>query len=114
MGKKKAIWYKILSRSGHSCGGGTLKWSLPKGRKPGDWLEVKGKIICCQNGLHLTTKPAFWYEQCRGWRIFIAEGAGSKNSDGERKTAFRRARLLREVKGKEKRQISRRSLLGMN
>jgi hypothetical protein len=93
------MFYKVLGQNGESLHGGDLIWPLPtEGANgewvPGAWVEVEGEIKACSNGLHLTTEPGNWYKpDCR---IFIAEGEGDCASEGD-KTAFRRARLLREV-----------------
>lgn len=88
--------YKVLIK-GRSCHGGDKKWSLPRGGKPGDWLELpEGEFpVCCECGFHLTTEPNKWF--VLGASVFEAEGGGQKDSDGSDKTAFQRARLLRRV-----------------
>ena len=90
-------FFKVL-RDGQSIHGGDLKWSLPvkrgTGWQPGKWHEVEGEITVCSNGLHLTTAPhQQWYEW--GCTVYEAQGEGDSDSEGDDKTAFRRARLLR-------------------
>ncbi len=84
--------FKVLE-NGRSCHGGSLEWSLPNG-KPGEWHEVKGPVISCSNGLHLTTKPILWWRS--GSTLYEAEYEGD-TSVMEDKIAVRRCRLLREV-----------------
>lgn len=88
--------YKVLGPDGCSIHGGDLKWSFPtkrgRGHTPEKWHSVTGDVACCDNGLHLTTKPLAWYK--RDCQVFEAEGEGSSDTRGD-KTAFQRARLLR-------------------
>ena len=91
--------YKVLV-DGQSVHGGNLTWSLPRQDEsgnwlPGDWHEVKGDIVICENGLHLTTEPHRWMKW--GAEIYVAEGDGDQDGGHGDKTAFRRARLLNKV-----------------
>jgi hypothetical protein len=90
---KVKTWYKVLV-DGKSNHGGNLEWDLPKNGKPGKWHTVKGEILKCSNGLHLTEKPYEWFK----WKcdIYIAEGKGQNKGD-ESKTAFRSARLIKKI-----------------
>lgn len=87
------MYYKVLVE-GRSCHGGDLAWSLPQDDQPGEWHEVAGRIEVCHNGLHLTTAPLNW--MAPEGRVYLAEGDGASDTDGD-KAAFARARLLREL-----------------
>jgi hypothetical protein len=93
--------YKVLGPNGESIHGGSLSWSLPTVNEagewtPGEWHEVKGKVRCCSNGLHLTTAPVMWWRLDA--RVFLVEHEGDADTDGsaDDKFAVRRARLIRE------------------
>ncbi len=112
--------YKVL-RDGHSCHGGTYKWSLPTVDGPGDWHEVKGALKQCQNGFHLTTRPNTRWNECN--QLYVVEvdvAAGllapekEEREDGGEDTTTdqldehesdewisRRVRLVRRVLGEE-------------
>ena len=89
--------FKVLvgGSSGH---GGTLKWSLPEGDKPGEWHDVSGDLTVCERGIHLTDEPARWYKP--GCKVYVVEAEGvigeCKDHD-DRKVVARRVRLLREA-----------------
>src|SRR5947207_13377532 len=86
-------YYKILV-DGSSCHGGSMKWSLPDGDKPGDWHEVPGKISLCSNGLHLTSRPIAWWKH--GAEAYLAEVGEIFGRDKD-KIVTNRARLLRRL-----------------
>jgi hypothetical protein len=90
--------YKVL-RSGKSFHGGSLKWSLPKGKEPGKWHEVEGPLERCRNGLHLTDDPLKLLpdeKEDPHIQVFAVETDGEViDFDGE--FVARRVRLLREV-----------------
>jgi hypothetical protein len=50
--------YKTL-QDGKSCHGGDHQWSLPNAEGPGEWQEVVGDLVRCENGFHLTTHPKY-------------------------------------------------------
>lgn len=80
--------------------GGSMEWSLPTKNDdgtwiPGEWMEVTGDLILCQNGLHLTREPYTWFVE--GAMVFAAEHDGEIISDGSNTVAVRRARLLAEA-----------------
>lgn len=72
-------------------------WPLPKGNSPDNWVEVRGKIVVCDNGLHFCTIE-HWQEWADD-RLFVAEiGKYCKRyTEDEVKFAVRKARLVREV-----------------
>ncbi len=47
--------YKLTSADGSPVHGGTGSWPLPTDDAPGEWRSVKGKVVPCENGLHLLT-----------------------------------------------------------
>ena len=54
-------YFKILAEGGEPNNGGTGAWSLPTQNEdgtwtPGEWREVEGKLVPCENALHATTQ----------------------------------------------------------
>jgi len=45
--------YKATSANGASCFGGSGKWHLPKGKRPGKWMPRIEEIEVCCRGYHL-------------------------------------------------------------
>ena len=90
-------YYKVLL-NGTSCHGGTHKWSLPKGNRPGKWHKVTSVSIC-NTGFHLTTEPARWFSSAKH-QVFVARGRGKSATEGD-KTAFAEAQLVRLVKASD-------------
>jgi hypothetical protein len=89
--------YKVLNEDGTCYHGGSGKWFLPRGNRPGKWMpEVKGDLVLCENGYHLVTASQLidWL----GPALYEAEGCGDSMTDGE-KGVWRQARLLRRVEG---------------
>jgi hypothetical protein len=46
--------YKILSKdNGPIYGNPNFKWSLPRGKRPGEWMPpINGELVLCENGYH--------------------------------------------------------------
>ena len=79
---------KILNDNRIPFHGGTGQWP-----EPGEWREVEGELIPCENGLHVCTIP-----QALGWlgpHIWAVEVDGEQIDDGN-KLVVRRARLVAE------------------
>ena len=80
--------YKVTNEDGTSCNGGTGRWT--KGR----WRSVRGPLVACENGLHLTDLahllrwlgPAIWEVETTGEVI-----------DAGDKFVARRARVARRL-----------------
>lgn len=85
--------YKVLV-DGKSCHGGTMEWSLPKGKKPGKWHHYEGDIKICDAGLHLTTEPFKWYKW--GCTAFEAEAKDIIAWEND-KCVARSVRLLKPI-----------------
>lgn len=87
-------YYKVLAEDGSACHGGCGKWPLPKGGKPGEWLEVSGSIVPCRNGLHVCEKSdlVHWL----GPAIFLCEVSGETVRD-EHKSVVAKARLVSRI-----------------
>jgi hypothetical protein len=88
--------FKVL-RDGVSCHGGAMRWPLPERAAdgswtPGAWVEVRGALVLCENGLHLTSTPCDWY--VGGSALYLAEYDGEIIDDGSNKVCVRRARLV--------------------
>ena len=93
MSDRERYW-KVLNGDGSACRGGSGKWPLPHDGKPGEWIEVKGELVPCQNGLHLCRR-----QDLLGWlgpAIYEVEYDGERVDAGD-KIVVRRARLLRRV-----------------
>ena len=67
---KLQLWFKVLSAAGTSTCQEQIKWSLPKGRKDGDWVQASSEI-----GILLVSDPKGFY--CGDRRIFVAEFKGA-------------------------------------
>jgi hypothetical protein len=73
--------------------GGSGQWP-----EPGKWLAVKGKLIPCENGLHLC-RPldiAFWYTDDRHVLSAVDIAARTQRIDQDNKVVVRKARLVGE------------------
>ncbi len=87
--------YKVLDTDG-SARMGVGSWHLPKGKRPGKWMEpIKGRLKPCSNGYHLCRKQDLihWL----GPRIFVAEYRGDELVESDDKVVVREARLVREL-----------------
>jgi len=86
--------YKVLGNKGVAHHGGSGRWHLPHGKRPGKWMPaVKGDIALCSNGYHLI--PATSLLEWLGPTLYEAEGRGDQQTDST-KLAFREARLIRK------------------
>ncbi len=83
-------FYKVLNLDG-SARIGTGCWPLPTDNKPGKWISIKGKIIPCQNGLHLCRREDLIY--WLGPAIYLAEYQGIRIGENN-KIVVRKARLI--------------------
>jgi hypothetical protein len=89
--------YKITNTDGTTRWG--FQWPLPEGEAPGEWVEVEGPLVPCENGLHLLRRK----DICRWLDLYSppvalweAEHEGEVVED-DKKFVTRRARLLRRV-----------------
>jgi len=87
--------YKVLGANGEATNGGTGKWFLPHGNRPGKWMpKIKGELIPCKNGYHLCRRqdvihwlgPSLWEAEYRGECV-----------PAEDKVVVRQSRLIRRV-----------------
>ena len=53
---------------------------------PGEWTEPISEPVCCSRGYHLTTDPLRWWKPKAA--LWVAEGRGPLDGDGEDKAAF--------------------------
>ena len=92
---QQAKLYKILGANGEATNGGTGKWFLPHGNRPGRWMpKIKGELIPCENGYHLCRRrdlvhwlgPTIWEAEYRGECVAA-----------EDKVVVWQARLIRHV-----------------
>ena len=93
----KAKLYKVLLPGGKPAHGGSGKWHLPVGRKPGKWMSDVKDPVCCERGYHLVTAIQLlaWLDR-EGLEVWEAEGAGA-HTEQEDKSAWERARLVQKV-----------------
>jgi hypothetical protein len=87
--------YKLASDTGHPVHGGTGKWPLPHGAKPGAWRKITGKLVPCQNGLHVLrpTDISSWLRPSTLWEVEV----GAEVIDHGDKLVVREARLVRKA-----------------
>ncbi len=84
--------YKILEHDG-TVRMGRGSWHLPKGKRPGKWMEpIRGPLVPCKNGYHLA-RPTNLLEWL-GPAIFEAEYKGEV-IEFDDKIVVRKARLIR-------------------
>ena len=91
---------KVLGPRGEAIHGGEADWFLPNG-KPGKWMPKVANVRCCSRGYHLVelySLPEWLRADCT---IYLAEGKGPSHTDGSGKTAYTKARLLRQVECSE-------------
>jgi len=91
---KLVKYYKVLGKGGIACNGGNGKWSLPMGKKPGEWMPKIANIEPCVRGYHLCRANDLirWLNA----EIYEAEGRG-KSIRHENKDVFEQARLIRKI-----------------
>jgi hypothetical protein len=82
--------YKITAADGSSCHGGTGKWT------PNRWRSVKGKLVPCENGLHLCEVADLPKWLRFDGTVWEAETDG-ETIRADDKTVARRARITRKV-----------------
>lgn len=84
--RNEVLALKCLNEKMRSCNNGKQAWTL--GKK----YIVKGKLVICVNGFHLTFNPEEW----KGNRIFIAEASeiGTMQKD---KFVCRSVKLVKEL-----------------
>jgi hypothetical protein len=93
--------YKVLNAEGRSFHGGDFQFSLPKDGNPGDWHEVEGEVVLCQNGFHLTDDPASWWGVAARCFLVESEGVVGDCKGSDRKCAAKKVRLIRELTNAE-------------
>ena len=90
----KDTWYKVLSKDGRACHGGSARWFLPQGKRPGKWMPGIANPVPCERGYHLVRGPQVlpWL----GETLWTAEGRGEQRDQSD-KSCFSQARLLAPV-----------------
>jgi len=88
--------YKVLKSDGRCVNGGSGKWKLPRGGRPGKWMPKTDKPILCERGYHLVPAREIlqWYRV--GYVVWEAEGIGEEAASSE-KTAYAQARIVSRV-----------------
>jgi hypothetical protein len=89
MATQKERLFKVLSHDRMPYWGGSGQWP-----PPGEWLEVTGELVLCENGLHLCRErdliswlgPEIWEAEYEGERL-----------DGDDKIVVRKARLVSKL-----------------
>lgn len=91
-------FYKVLV-AGKSAHGGSLEWSLPTNDEPGEWQEVTGSPVLCEQGLHLTTDLKEWWKPgAEAYLVEVAEDAKRTEFDSSAsKIAVSKCRLVRKL-----------------
>lgn len=87
--------YKVTGPNGEAIHGGSGKWPLPNGKKPGGWTKERTPNFCV-SGWHLIPAHALglWWRD--GAVLWEAEGRGECSLSNE-KSAYTSARLLRRI-----------------
>ena len=86
--------YKVLASDGTPCHGGSGKWFMPKGKRPGKWMPAIKDIQPCVRGYHFINLeqlptwlgPTLYEVEVRGQVIHLAD-----------KSVAEQARLIRKV-----------------
>ena len=86
-------YYKVLGKGRGACNGGSGKWP-----RRGTWLEAKGPLAPCQNGLHLCRLGDLvsWLNE-EIWEVEPAPGTETIVCND--KVVVRKARLVRQLSG---------------
>jgi len=85
-------YYKVLGKGRGACNGGSGKWP-----RRGTWLEAKGPLAPCQNGLHLCRlKDLVFWLNGEIWEVEPAPGTETIVCDN--KVVVRKARLVKQIK----------------
>ena len=88
-------YYKVLNADGTPFHGGRGVWHLPKGKRPGKWMQpIEGKLEACANGYHLCRRGDL--VQWLGPVIFEVEYKGIVVS-ADNKIVVRNTRLVRKL-----------------
>ena len=89
-------YYKFTKADGSPCNGGSGRWSLPRGKRPGAWWKIDGDIRPCSNGLHLCRAQDLtaWMNEAL-WEVEVH--ANSEIIVANEKVVVRQARLLRRI-----------------
>jgi hypothetical protein len=88
-------FYKVLNNDASCFWGGTGKWFLPEGRKPGEWMPaIEGELSPCENGYHVLPVGQLLY--WLGPAIFEVQVKGKGISRAD-KSVYPQARLVRKL-----------------
>jgi hypothetical protein len=87
------IAYKFLNPSGIGPYSG-FPWPLPTSELPGAWVEARGPLELCRNGVHAcrVSQLPYWWEAGL-WEVELAEPI----TDADRMVLAPRGRLLRHM-----------------
>ena len=86
--------YKVLASDGTPCHGGSGKWFMPKGKRPGKWMPAIKDIQPCARGYHFVN-----LEQLPTWlgpTLYEVEVRGQVTHLADKSVA-EQARLIRKV-----------------
>jgi hypothetical protein len=102
-------YFKSLAENGEAYYGGRGRWSLPTQNEdgtwtPGEWWEIEGELILCQNALHATTVEFLPQWLCSHIYDIEFDGEVEVSIDGW-KVGGRRARLTKEYTNWNERRI---------
>lgn len=95
------LLFKVLGEDGAACHGGRGKWPLPTKNEDGTWtpgtpLSVAGRLVPCENGLHLA-RPADLTQWLGPTTYLVQVPEGVEEVEADDKIVVRTARLERRL-----------------
>lgn len=90
-------YYKFLQSNDTGPHSGFDEYSLPKGKRPGKWMKIKGKLVECHRGWHVTTRQSLrsWYSP--GFKLYEVEIRKDVDRLDKNKTIAREMRFLKFI-----------------
>ena len=88
--------YKVLGPHGEAVHGGTGRWFVPTGKRPGKWMPTITDPSPCKRGYHLVTIGQLLPWLRTNATVYVAEGRGAHVDHGD-KSAYAQARLVRRL-----------------
>ena len=87
-------YYKVLGLKGEAIHGGSGRWHLPRGKRPGKWMPPIADPVPCKRGYHVVTAAQLltWLELAEA-TVYRVEVRGALVHDAY-KSVVEQARLL--------------------